>query len=83
MSFHQETDPQPSDRTFDQATEDAQRDFAWLFREHEIHWEMDIFTGRPRYACSCNNRAVNKNGLDDHIRGIVLVARVPPRSSKK
>lgn len=79
---HGPTPRPPNDRSFEQAQQDAQRDFAWLFREHEIHWEIDLFTSKGRYLCGCDNRPRSHQELDDHIRGTVLKARVPPRTKR-
>lgn len=71
--------PEDNNLSFDQGQARAQREFARLVAEHEIVWEMDIFTGNVRFICECDRRARTHLELDRHISYMVWKARGPVR----
>ena len=76
VSYGPPTPPQP-DKTYSEAIQEAQRDFARLMHLHDINWQVDVSCTSVWMRCSCDDKARNVTAMRDHILKVVHDARGP------
>ena len=77
------TPPPPDDRSFREALDLAQKDYARLLHAHSPTWSLDL-TGCVRWTCSCSEGTPrNAAALDSHILTVVRKVRGPIREPKR
>lgn len=82
ISYGRNPTPPPHDRSFAEAVDLAQRDYARLLHAHSPTWSLDL-TGAVRWACSCSEGTPrNTAAIESHILAEVKRARGPIRDPK-
>ena len=73
--------PQPD--SFQQAVQDAQKDYARLTHAHDIAWAVDL-SMTVKFRCSCSaDKERNAEAMVTHILTSIRNARGPVRAPRK
>ena len=73
--------PLSPDKTWQDAINEAQRDYARLLHHHSPSWSIRL-DGSVEWSCACDGKARNALALDAHILVAVRQARGPVRRPK-